>query len=162
MYASELIGALKSTNFIDCFSGIYSRDTVPKSLKNGHFIIVNRDFSHQKGSHWYAVVRLGKIIEIFDSLGISDPSVKQFLQSTFNFKGVTQIKCNLTALQSVSSVHCGYYSLFYLWERYHNFDLEYNSLLNSILSSDVDNNEQIVLNAMKDYFGIKSAHHAGY
>jgi len=154
MFASELLSLLKKTNFSNHFAGIFSSDTIPKTLKNRDFIIVNRDASHEKGSHWYAVVRLNNEIEVFDSLGITDPSFKHFLQSTLNFNGITRINCNTTALQSVSSTYCGSFTLFYLWERYHNFDLSFTDLINTILTSDVNKNHDIVINSMRDYYGI--------
>lgn len=150
MFAHELLRALESLNFKNNFCGIYSSDNIPKTLKNRHFIILNTDVKSGPGKHWYTVVRIGDCVECFDSLGIDEPK-KYFLRSNFNFDGIRFISCNITPLQPITSTLCGQYVLFFLFERYHNFDIDFNELINTVFTSDTFQNDEIVKSFIKDF-----------
>lgn len=42
------------------YSGCYSSDNLPKTLKPYHFIICNTDISSGEGKHWFAYVRTSR------------------------------------------------------------------------------------------------------
>ena len=151
MYANDLVSAIKHTHFKSRFSGIFACDTVPKNLKDGHFIIINRDSQSQRGSHWFCAVRLKNTIEIFDSLSVKQ-SDKSFLLRTFSFRGITEIVFNVTQVQPDYSTLCGQYCLVFLMERYHNLDMSYNELINQFLSDNVSENDKIVKQSMNDFY----------
>jgi len=140
MFAFEIISNLKKLEFKNNFSGIFASDKIPKTLKNKHFIVVNRDPSNLPGSHWFVIFRLNSLIEVFDSLGIGDHE-KSFISNNLNFKGITHIIFNVTPVQQSSSSSCGQFVLYYLFERFYNFDLDFDELLNEIFSSDLSANE---------------------
>jgi len=144
MLASELLKQLEKFYFKDCFCGIFASDNVPKKLKNHGFIIVNTDVKSGPGKHWYAVVRLGDVLECFDSLGVT-PQRKHFLYSHFTFRGLKHITFNITPVQPITSTQCGEFVLYYLFERYHNLDYNFDDLLNVIFVEEESNNNDNVL-----------------
>lgn len=143
MLANEIIYAIKKLIFKNYFAGIFAFDTIPTRLEDRHFIIVNTDISQGPGKHWFAIVRLKNTIEYFDSLGL-DNNKKKFICSHFNVKGISAVALNLTQLQPPTSSLCGQYVLFYLFERYHNLDLDFDELLNQIFSPNVIENDKRV------------------
>ena len=54
----------------DQFYGVYSLDLIPQKLPNPSLVIVNLDYSSDKGSHWVVLHRVNnEIVEHFDSAG---------------------------------------------------------------------------------------------
>lgn len=157
MYASELLIQLEKFNFKQYFSGIFAADKIPKLLRNKHFIIVNTDESSKPGSHWYCIIRLNNLVEVFDSLGITEDK-KNFLRSSLNFQFVTHAIVNTTPLQPLTSVLCGQYVLKYLFERYHNLDLDFDTLINLSFSDQASTNEQAIEIFIKDFLNDGNPH----
>jgi len=149
MFANELISFLKQVNFRRNFGGIFAADTVPKSLKKNHFIIVNLDPQHLPGSHWIGVVRLNNLVECFDSLGTTAEK-QDFLKSKFVFRGVTHLSYNVTSVQPLTSHKCGEFVLYYLFERFHNLDLDFEELLNDIFTDNLTKNDSAVSDFISD------------
>lgn len=149
MLATELINIIQNNFFKKFFNGIFSADNLPTKLKNNHFIIVNTDVHSGPGKHWYAVVRRDDTIECFDSIGVTEEQ-KQFLSSHFNFKGISHLTFNTSQLQPLSSTLCGQYALYFLFERYHNFDWDFDDLLNEMFSENLDKNAQVVSKFMNN------------
>ena len=142
----------KFPNLKHKFCGTFSADTIPKQIKCKSFIICNTDVHKGIGKHWYCVVKLNKsVLECFDSLGI-DERKKAFLTTNFNLKNITKIKYNVTQVQSSLSDTCGYFVLYFLIQRFHNQDLNFNDLLNEIFQKDVEQNEILVRNFAKVHF----------
>jgi len=136
MLASEILSHLQSFPFKIHFGGIFSSDSIPKNLRNKHFLIVNTDVKSGPGKHWYTVLRLNDSIECFDSLGIQEDK-KVFICNHFSFRGIRSITYNTTQVQPSSSILCGQYVLFFLFERYHNLDLNFDDLVNEIFSENM-------------------------
>ena len=51
------------------FNGVFSRDNLPNSIKNGAYVI-NVDEYHDIGTHWVALYVNNKIVTYFDSFGV--------------------------------------------------------------------------------------------
>ena len=51
------------------FNGVFSRDNVPNSIKNGAYVI-NLDEYHDIGTRWVALYVNDKIVTYFDSFGV--------------------------------------------------------------------------------------------
>ena len=51
------------------FNGVFSRDNLPNSIKNGAYVI-NLDEYHDIGTHWVALYVNNKTIIYFDSFGV--------------------------------------------------------------------------------------------
>ena len=126
------------------FDGVFASDKVPKKLKPCHFIVLNTDPSGTVGQHWYAIYRHDKdVIECFDSLGI-DEVKKNFLKENFGRHCVKELLFNTTRVQDLSTSTCGEFVLYFLFQRMHNQDLDYETLLNDIFVSNPVTNEQKV------------------
>ena len=71
------------------FNGVYSRDNLPKKLKDGVYVI-NFDEYTDSGTHWIALYLLNIEIIYFDSFGIEHvpKEVKEFI-------GHKNIKANI-------------------------------------------------------------------
>ena len=51
------------------FNGVFSRDNLPNSIKNGAYLI-NLDEYHDIGTHWVALYVNNKTVTYFDSFGV--------------------------------------------------------------------------------------------
>ena len=134
------------------FEGVFSADNLPQKIKKNSFIICNTDLSTGPGKHWYCIVKLSTtVLECFDSLGI-DTTKKFFITSHFRQKGISQIKFNVTQVQSSDSDTCGLFVLYFLINRYHNKDLSFNELMNEIFVFSQSENEKLVNTFATDHF----------
>ena len=134
------------------FEGVYSADNLPKKIKKNCFIICNTDLRAGPGKHWYCVVKLSTTtLECFDSLGI-DNAKKLFISSNLRQKSISQIKFNVTQVQSSDSDTCGLFVLYFLIQRYHNKDLSFNELMNDIFVFSQTENEKLVNNFALEHF----------
>lgn len=145
MLAHQLVKEVERMKLDSLFDGIYSIDNFTNKLKNKHFIIINTDISSGPGKHWFCVVKVHNVIECFDSLGIKEQQ-KKLLCDHFSVFNNTHIIFNTTQVQSYSSVSCGQFVLYFLFERYLNLDLGFHDLLNECFTGYVKNNEDIVQN----------------
>lgn len=150
MLSNEIIRLLLKLPFKDFFDGIFARDNVPKQLKDRHFIILNTDIQSGPGKHWYTVLKINGVVECFDSLGIDDEK-KKFLVENFNFRGAKYLDINRTQVQPSSSILCGEYVLYFLFERYTNLDMTFDDLLNEIFSNNLRENDVYVNNFISSF-----------
>ncbi|MBM3938369.1 MAG: hypothetical protein FJ333_06915 [Sphingomonadales bacterium] len=153
MKSTEIVAALEKFPFKKFFGGIFPSDKVPTTLKKNYFWIINTDVSNGPGKHWYCILRLGSVLECFDSLGVSEAQ-KCFLCTHFKTKSITHISFNHTQIQPFSSSLCGQYVLFYLFERYHNVDLDFDSLLNECFVECTEKNDEAVKLFIQDFLDV--------
>ena len=96
------------------FRGVFSRDDLPKQIKNKECGIVNLDSKIGKGTHWVAYRNIdNKLCEYFDSFGLIMPSAVRIYMSTSG----KQLEYSGDEIQERDSVLCGYWCLYYLLER---------------------------------------------
>ena len=96
------------------------------------------------GQHWYAIYRHDKnIYECFDSLGI-DEAKKKFLKENFKNHGIKELFYNTSQLQHLETTTCGEFTLYYLFQRLHNQDLDFDTLINDCFSLEPISNEKRV------------------
>jgi hypothetical protein len=123
------------------FLGVFSIDTVPKTIKYRYFCISNTDISTEPGQHWIGFVRNSKYqIECFDSLGVTLEK-KQKLLTFCAFNHVKELKFNESQFQSKDSNTCGQFTIYFLIERMHNLDLTFNQVLEEIFDDNQAENE---------------------
>ena len=89
------------------FNGVYSRNNLPKMIKNGAYII-NLDEYADVGTHWialYANVTNNEVI-YFYSFGVEHipKEIKKFI-------GNKKIKTNIFRIQAYNSIMCGYFCI---------------------------------------------------
>ena len=93
------------------FHGVFARDTVPLTRKDGGYII-NFDRESEPGSHWVAVYITDDLVKYFDSSG-QPPlhcEIEFFLGPKYHYNSVH--------LQPVLSKCCGQYCIYYLVQRH--------------------------------------------
>ena len=153
MLSSEFGESFKKFPYINQhFVGVFSINTLPKNLKTGDFLVCNTDSSFGSGKHWFCIVKqAAKVLECFDSLGIDDDK-KAILKNQLGFKSVKEIKFNVTRVQSLETSSCGHFVLYFVVERFHNKDLSFSELLNSIFVHNVDLNEKTVAEFFVSHF----------
>ena len=76
------------------FNGVYSRDNLPKIIKNGTYVI-NLDEYADVGTHWIALYANDNEITYFDSFGVEHvpKEIKKFI-------GDKNIKTNIFRIQA--------------------------------------------------------------
>ena len=85
------------------FNGVFSRDNMPKKIKDGAYVI-NLDEYADVGTHWIALFCKRSEIVYFDSFGVEyvPEEIKEFI-------GTKSIKANIFRVQAGNSIMCGYF-----------------------------------------------------
>ena len=83
------------------FNGVYCRDNLPKTIKNGAYVI-NLDEYEAIGTHWIVLYVNNNEITYFDSFGVEHvpKEIKKFI-------GHKNIKTNIFRIQVDNSIMCG-------------------------------------------------------
>ena len=120
--------------------GIYSRDQLPNKIKK-ECGIINLDDIQGPGTHWVCYRNLGSVVEYFDPFGLIMPSLalKYFRSSG------KQIVYSMDEIQNRNTVLCGYWCLYYLFERQNG-----KNILDVIHNPHFDNDNS---DFIKAYFG---------
>ena len=94
------------------FRGIYSRDGLPKKIRK-ECGIINLDDMSGPGTHWVCYRNINNIVEYFDPFGLIMPNeaLKYFYTSG------KRIVYSMDEIQNRNTVLCGYWCLYYLFER---------------------------------------------
>ena len=86
------------------FSGVYSRDNLPK-IKDGAYVIDLDEYS-DIGTHWIAMYVLNNVVSYFESFGVEHipKEIKAFISNK-------NIKTNIFRIQAYDSIMCGYFCI---------------------------------------------------
>ena len=89
------------------FNGIFSRDNLPNTIKNGAYVI-NLDEYRDVGTDWVAFYVNNKTAIYFDSFGVEHipKEIMKFIGS--NNKNIIT---NIYRIQAYDSIMCGYFVL---------------------------------------------------
>ena len=124
------------------FNGVFSRDNLPKTIKNGAYVI-NLDEYADVGSHWIALyIKNDEIIDC-DSFGV-EHIPKEIMKFIGNKK---DIKTNIFRLQAYDSIMCGYFCIEFI-----DFMLDGKSLVdftNLFSPHDFKKNDKIITRLFK-------------
>ena len=87
------------------FNGVYSRDDLPKTIKNGAYVI-NLDEYADAGTHWVALFAKNNEVVYCDSFGVEHvpKEIKRFI-------GQKKHQSNIFRIQANNSIMCGSFSL---------------------------------------------------
>ena len=85
------------------FNGVYFRDNLPKTMKNGAYVI-NLDECEDVGTHWIALYVKDNEITYFYSFGVEH--VPKEIKKVIGHKN---IKTNIFRIQADNSIMCGYF-----------------------------------------------------
>ena len=109
------------------FNGVFSRDNLPNSIKNGAYVI-NLDEYRDIGTYWVALYVNNKTVTYFDSFG-DEHITKEIIkfigneQSSSAKKSNKNIITNIYRIQAYDSIMCGYFCIGFI-----NFMFNGNSL----------------------------------
>ena len=87
------------------FNGAFSRDNLPKKIRDGAYII-NIDEYSDIGTHWVALYVQNNNVTYFDSFGVEH--IPKEIKTFINNKN---IKTNIFRIQAYDSVMCGYFCI---------------------------------------------------
>ena len=123
------------------FNGVYSRDNLPKIIKNGAYII-NLDEYADVGTHWIALYVKNNEVIYFDSFGVAHvpEEIKKFV-------GNKDIKTNIFRIQAYNSIMCGYFCIRFIDLMFANKTLiNFTSLFSPY---NLEKNDKIILKYFK-------------
>ena len=135
----DLMGWIKKLG-IKHFRGIYSRDGLPHKIKK-ECGIINLDDIQGPGTHWVCYRNIDNVVEYFDPFGLIMPNEAL---TYFNTSG-KRIIYSMDEIQNRNTVLCGYWCLYYLFERQRG-----NSILNVIHNPHFDDDNS---DFIQEYFG---------
>ena len=87
------------------FNGVFSRDNLPHSIKNGAYVI-NLDEYYDIGTHWVALYVNNKTVTYFDSFG-GEHIPKEIMK----FIARKKIIANIYRIQAYDSIMCSYFCI---------------------------------------------------
>ena len=90
------------------FIGVFSRDNLPKKIKDGAYVI-NLDEYADTGTHWIALFCKKNEIVYFNSF-----EVEHIPEEIKKFIGNKNIKANIFQVQANNSVMCGYFCIWFI------------------------------------------------
>ena len=128
------------------FYGVYSLDLIPKKIPIPSLVIVNLDYSTDKGSHWVVLHRVNnEVVEHFDSAG------KQPKRDIVNnlFSNALSYKYNNKRLQNYQTDTCGLFCLYY---SYHSSRGRTMQSILSDFSVNLKSNEEMIISFFKNNF----------
>lgn len=132
------------------FLGVYSRDNLPNQCKPNTSLILNLDNENGPGTHWVCIYNGSPdAIEYFDSYGFPPP------EEVINYmkKCNKDIAYSTSQLQSLNSVMCGYYCMYYINERANGksmYDIIYD--FKQLYNDTTNHNDPQLL---KNYFNLR-------
>jgi hypothetical protein len=130
------------------FLGVFSIDNLPKALKINFFFVCNTKPSNAPGEHWFCVIKTQRnYIELFDSLGVNEEK-ELFYKQNLHFRGF--LTFNETPFQSNSSQNCGFFCLYFIFQRLHNLDLTFEELIDEFFDPSEIVNERKVVDFCKE------------
>ena len=113
---------LSLVNCLPNFLGCFAQDTLPTFIRPPCTLLVNIDSFYLSGSHWLAIGFFEETLEIFDPLGFkmflweSVPcDLLRFLHRHEQKRQVLISK----RVQPLNSYNCAFYSLYYVFQRFH-------------------------------------------
>ena len=124
------------------FNGVFSRDNLPNSIKNGAYVI-NLDEYYDIGTHWVALYVNNKTVTYFDSFG-----VEHIPKEIMKFIALKKIIVNIYRIQAYHSIMCGYFCIGFINFMFNGKSLKYYTDLFSL--NDLKKNDDRILK----YFGL--------
>ena len=122
------------------FNGVFSRDNLPNSVKNGAYVIILDEY-HDIGTHWVALYGNNKTIIYFDSFG-----VEHILREIMKF--IAREKINIYRIQAYDSIMCCYFCIGFINFMFNGKSLtDYTKLFSP---NDLKKNDDTILK----YFGL--------
>ena len=124
------------------FNGVFSRDNLPKTIKNGTYVINLEEYA-DVGTHWLALYCNRNEIVYIDSFGAEHvPEEIKILGGNKN------IKANIFRVQENDSVMCGYFCVGFI--DFMLADKKLTDYTNLFSAYDFKENDDIILSHFKN------------
>ena len=124
------------------FNGVFSRDNLPKTIKNGTYVINLEEYA-DVGTHWLALYCNRNEIVYIDSFGAEHvPEEIKILGGNKN------IKANIFRVQENDSVMCGYFCIGFI--DFMLADKKLTDYTNLFSAYDFKENDDIILSHFKN------------
>jgi hypothetical protein len=139
MNTNELLASLKNLK-VNIHCDVISADKVKNivNVPSPKLFICNLEPSHHVGSHWVVIYSPNmNEYEVFDSYGQATSTFGDFFKTIVSKKPLE----NCTILQSLSSLVCGQFCLFYAFHRLNNYS--YAQILNKFGCSKLLNDRMV-------------------
>ena len=90
------------------FNGVYSRDNLHKTIKNGAYIINLNEYA-DAGTYWISLYVKNNEVIYFESFGVEHVAkeIKRFIRHN-------NIKTNIFRIQADNSIMCGYFCIVFI------------------------------------------------
>ena len=124
------------------FNGVYSRNNLPKKIKDGAYVI-NLDEYTDVGTHWIALFCNRNEIVYFDIFGV-EPLPEEIKE----FVGNENIIANIFWIQASNSVMCGNFCIGFINFMFAGKKL--TNFTNMFSPYDFKKNDDIILSHLKD------------
>ena len=142
MYASQFRSSLETHYPIvaELYQGSFDFDNYPPDLAERNFILWN-SAQGPPGEHWRILYRGHHSLDIFDPLGLTEETIKQW-----DLKFVTKlfVAFNISQIQPTTSPCCGLFCLYFAIHRVLNPDLSMRQLLAEDFSRNTETNLKII------------------
>ena len=124
------------------FNGVFSRDNMPKKIKDGAYVI-NLDEYADVGTHWIALFCKKNEIVYFDSFGVEHvpEEIKEFIKNK-------NIKANIFRVQSNNTIACSYFCIGFI--DFMLADKKLTDFMSMFCPHDFEKNHGIILSYFKD------------
>lgn len=128
LYSDEIENILNKHHYY--INGVYSKDEIPKELKNGWYVINMQSTNEgdRHGSHWVCFKYSPEIIEYFDAFGFAPPN--EIMQIPTK-QGIIY---NAKEIQDINASTCGWYCIGCIISK--NFNQYINIFSNNTLIND--------------------------
>ena len=93
------------------FHGVYPSDRIPKLTDKTPYCILNLDKSHEPGSHWVSLAKIGKHSIIYDSFGRHHTEIIPQLKYSGNGR---VLDTDQDVEQHITATNCGARSIAWL------------------------------------------------
>ena len=97
------------------FNGVFSRDSLPNTIRSHGAYVINLDEYHDIGTHWVALYVNNKTVTYFDSFGVEHipKEIIKFIGNTSFGLGSRRKKiiANIFRIQAYDSIRCEYFCI---------------------------------------------------
>jgi len=154
MFGHEIVSFFqRCPELLPFFDGVFAVDNLPKRLRDRHCFIFNSSKQSEGGKHWIAVANNNvhrntqHTLEVFDSLSVN----LEFIKTHLKVRKMSKFWSNDTPLQGPSSSLCGEFCIYFCANRIENPEIQFGQLLNIIFEDDINKNDVIVFDFMKQF-----------
>ena len=118
---NELLSNLDLFYFAQKFNikliNVLSKDKFKTEIpQEGGYIVNLENYNQGNGTHWTALIIRHDYVSYFDSFGLAIPKdIKLFISVWLNDHENIDVIHSIDQIQTMQSINCGWYCLYFLW-----------------------------------------------